>query len=127
MPGEGEDAFQRVIRRKGDVPALPLVTGREAADGPCRPMRKEQPMANEKRMAEVQFTTTGRIPTVEMVVPHGTRLTELTEALRVVSEKLNPQISPRGCEACTSGINLIIREQLENVVRVNLDSGELIR
>ena len=76
---------------------------------------------NEARMAELQYSKEhGRI---EVILPYGTRLADfnLNDAiLRDALAKL-----PRGCPACTSGDNLIIRERLENVIRVDLDSGQI--
>ncbi|HYP23691.1 MAG TPA: hypothetical protein VEV43_08965 [Actinomycetota bacterium] len=43
---------------------------------------------------------------------------------RLIADLINRL--PRGCQACLSGESLIIRERLENVLRVDLDSMEIV-
>ena len=62
---------------------------------------------------------------VELVVPHGTPLIELLKAQEKISRDILPHISPRGCGPCLSGIPLVIREELDQVARVDLARGEL--
>lgn len=82
-------------------------------------------MAELNRLAEIQYST-GKEPVVQVVVPHGTRLTDLASLLEIVSKEINPLISPRGCEVCTSGNHLFIKERLEKVIQVDLDSGQIL-
>jgi hypothetical protein len=78
----------------------------------------------ESRLAELQYSADqGRI---EFVVPYGTKTEELGRLLGsdVLREALGRL--PRGCPACTSGDHFLIRERLENVIRVDLDSGQIV-
>jgi hypothetical protein len=62
---------------------------------------------------------------LELAVPFGTPAAEFAK----VSERLFGEILqrlPRGCQACLSGEDLFIRERLEHVVRVDLDSMEIL-
>jgi hypothetical protein len=79
-----------------------------------------------KATAEIQFTKSGPVPVVQLTVPFGTKLTDITSVLQTISARINPGISPRGCNTCTSGNHLIIQEQFENVVRVNLETGQVV-
>ena len=79
-----------------------------------------------KRIAELHYSKERPIPVAELVVPHGTRLLDLLKVQDLISREVLPQISPRGCQACLSGCDLIIRERLENVIRVDLDAGQII-
>jgi len=83
-------------------------------------------MAENKEVAEIHYTTETRIPTIELIVPHGTRLADVVRSLETVSSEIISRISPRGCQTCTSGTHLVIRERFENVVRVNLADGRII-
>jgi len=79
------------------------------------------------RVAQIQYTTSGMAPLVELTIPHGTRMKDLFKVQELISRDIISKISPRGCEACTSGVHLVIREELENVIRVDLDSAQIIR
>jgi hypothetical protein len=83
-------------------------------------------MNEPKLLAEVQYTTEGPRPIVELIVPHGTRLLDVLKAQETISRELLPKLTPRGCQACISGSSLIIRERLENVVQINLEDGKFI-
>ena len=67
----------------------------------------------------------GKGGALEFVVPHGTKLADLLRAQEVLSKEVLPHISPRGCGPCLSGIPLIFREELEEVARVDLKSGQI--
>lgn len=78
----------------------------------------------EARVAELQYSKDyGRL---ELVVPHGTKVLELGKIVDLIAKNVLERL-PRGCPACTSGDHLLIREQLEHVVRVDLDLGEILR
>ncbi len=79
-----------------------------------------------QRLAEIQYSQEGSRPVVELVVPHGTPLLTLLKVQETISRELLPKISPRGCQTCVSGSDLRIRERLENVVQVDLDSGKML-
>lgn len=62
---------------------------------------------------------------LELVVPPGTHLLDLLKAQEHLEREVLPHISPRGCGPCLSGIPLIIREDLEQVARVDLATGKI--
>ena len=84
-------------------------------------------MGDFAQAGEIHYSTRGRVPTVELLVPQGTSLADLAGTLKLISTEINPKISPIGCQACTSGTHLIIREMFENVVRVDLKTGQIIK
>jgi hypothetical protein len=67
----------------------------------------------------------GKGGVLELVVPHGTKLIDLLKAQERLSHDVLPHISPRGCGPCLSGIPFIIREELEQVARVDLKAGQI--
>jgi hypothetical protein len=79
-----------------------------------------------KQAAEIRYSTDGPTPVIELRVPKGTRLTDLTKVQQLVSKSIIAKIAPRGCTACISGTHFIIREEFENVVRVDLAAGRLV-
>jgi len=85
-------------------------------------------MSGSKRVAEVQYSTSiGSRPIVEMSVPQGTHMSEIAKSIDTLSKELFPKIGPRGCAPCISGIDFNIRERLNEVVRIDLETGGLIR
>lgn len=62
---------------------------------------------------------------IELLVPHGTKLAELS---KIRDQLFGDWVSrlPRGCQACTSGESLIIRERLEHVLLVDLESMRIL-
>jgi hypothetical protein len=79
-----------------------------------------------KAIAEIHYSKDGPVPHIELLVPKGTHLGNLGKVTDMISKEIISKISPRGCTACTSGTHLIIREQLENVVRVDLNTGRAV-
>jgi len=75
------------------------------------------------RFAEVGYSDKyGRL---ELSVPYGTKAAEFAK----VSDRLFTDVVsrlPRGCQACLSGEDFFIRERLEHVLRVDLESMEVI-
>ena len=57
---------------------------------------------------------------IQVTVPHGTKLADLARVIDFMAKDIFSKL-PRGCTSCTSGDHLIIREQLENVIKVDLD------
>jgi hypothetical protein len=68
----------------------------------------------------------GKGGALELVVPHGTKLIDLLKAQEQISRDILPHISPGGCGPCLSGIPFVIREELSQVARVELASGEIV-
>ena len=67
----------------------------------------------------------GKGGVLELVVPKGTKLVSLLKAQEVLSREVLPHISPSGCGPCLSGIPFLIREDLEQVARVDLATGRI--
>ncbi|TWF44487.1 hypothetical protein FHW36_101407 [Chitinophaga polysaccharea] len=66
------------------------------------------------RTAEVHYGANGH---VDLTVPKGTKLEDVTKLQALVLR----QINPRGCQACLSGVHFNIREKLEEVINVDLE------
>ncbi|HWC98367.1 MAG TPA: hypothetical protein VG456_16525 [Candidatus Sulfopaludibacter sp.] len=79
-----------------------------------------QASAKAKPQAKLELGVRNGVPTVEVVVPYGTTLSQVAEMHSVISQKAIAQLSPRGCAQCTSGVHVTIREELENVILVDL-------
>jgi len=76
------------------------------------------------RFAEIGYSKEyGRF---EVTVPHGTKAGDLAKVLDTLLAKEIVGRFPRGCSACTSGDHLLIRERLENVIRVDLDKRKVV-
>jgi hypothetical protein len=60
---------------------------------------------------------------IELVVPFGTKTNELSAIMSAVFRPgvLGPL--GRGCQTCTSGDHLVVREELEEIIEVNLDKA----
>jgi len=72
-----------------------------------------------KHIAKIGYSKERR--EIQLTVPNGTKTEELSAILANV---LRPGIIghlPRGCQTCTSGDNFTIREELAELVEVNLD------
>lgn len=83
-------------------------------------------MKASKSNAAVQYSLAGPRPLVQLVVPHGTRMRDLLKVQETISKELLPKLSPRGCLPCISGSEFLIREELENIINVDLASGKFI-
>lgn len=76
-----------------------------------------------QRLAELGYSEEyGR---VELVLPHGVKSAELAKLGERLFGDLITNL-PRGCQACLSGQSFNIRERLEHVLQVDLDSMEII-
>jgi len=73
-----------------------------------------------KLQAKIEIGQQNGVPTVQVVVPHGTTFAQVAALHDVISKKAIAQISPRGCMQCTSGVHINIREELESVILVEL-------
>ena len=60
---------------------------------------------------------------IELVVPFGTKTEQLSAIMATVFRPgvLGPL--GRGCQTCTSGDHLLVREELEKVIEVNLEGA----
>jgi hypothetical protein len=70
------------------------------------------------REAEIGYSREAR--EIQITLPHGTKLADLARVIDFMAKDVFAKL-PRGCTNCTSGDHLIIREQLENVIKVDLD------
>ena len=70
----------------------------------------------------------GTRPIVELQVPAGTTLDVSRKLESMVYEKIAPEILGLGaCPNCRSGLDLFIKERFENVMRIDLESFEIMR
>lgn len=77
--------------------------------------------SNADRVAEIQVLKQDKNQAIKVVVPKGTPLTETVKLHDVISEITK---GLNGCPACNSGVPIFIdeREEIQNIVRVDLDS-----
>lgn len=67
-------------------------------------------------------------PIVEVQVPSGTSLETSRKLESMVYEKIAPEILRLGpCSNCRSGLDLFIKERFEDVMRVDLESFQVVR
>jgi hypothetical protein len=78
---------------------------------------------NNKRVAEVGYSKGSR--SLEIALPAGTRLTDLSKVIDYLARDVFSKL-PRGCTACTSGDHLVIRERLDDIIRVDLDQKVIV-
>jgi hypothetical protein len=70
----------------------------------------------------------GTRPIVELQVPAGTTLEVSRKLESFIYEKVAPDILRLGpCSGCRSGLDLFVKERFEDVIRVDLESFEVIR
>jgi hypothetical protein len=79
------------------------------------------------RSVEIRMSKEGPRPSVEVTVPFGTTLAETFKLHDLLSKEIISKLSPRGCLACNSGVDIWIHEAFEDVVRVDLDSMQIVR
>jgi hypothetical protein len=79
------------------------------------------------RNAEIRMTKQGARPMVELTVPFGTKLAETTKLHDFLTTDVISKLSPRGCETCTSGVDILIRERFEDVLFVDLDTMKFVQ
>jgi hypothetical protein len=77
-----------------------------------------------KKDAQIHCSPSGSRPVVELVVPQGTHIRDLLKVQEAISKELLPKIGPRGCAPCISGFDFRIREELEQVINVDLASAK---
>lgn len=77
-------------------------------------------MAERAASASARLVQTDCRSTVEVQVPVGMRFEELLlERPKLLVEVID-RFRPRGCEACLSGRDLVIRERFDDIVNVEL-------
>jgi hypothetical protein len=77
----------------------------------------------DRRTAELQYSP--EYSRLELVIPQGTKTAQLAKLREILFTDLIARL-PRGCPACLSGDSLIIRERLEHVLKVDLESMSVI-
>lgn len=80
-------------------------------------------MDTKERIAEIQLVTSGIQPILKVVVPRGTTLIDTNRLQPTISDLLGKL---KGCLPCNSGVPIWIqeREEIEDLVKINLDSLE---
>lgn len=64
--------------------------------------------------------------TIELVVPHGTKTAHLSKIIDALNSKGIISRLPRGCNTCTSGDHFNVRERLQEVIRVDLETYRVV-
>jgi hypothetical protein len=80
----------------------------------------------EARMREAQISYSRETREITVAVPSGTKLADLARLIDFMAKDVFSKL-PRACTNCTSGDHLIIREQLENVIKIDLDQRAQIK
>jgi hypothetical protein len=78
---------------------------------------------NGQHVAEIGYSK--ELREIQLVLPRGTKVADLTKILDFLNRDVFSKLE-RGCTNCTSGDHLVIREQLEDVIRVDLDQRALV-
>jgi hypothetical protein len=75
----------------------------------------------------VQVGYSKETSTIELTVPRGTKTADMHKIMATVfTPSIIGHLPGRGCQTCTSGDHLLVREALENVIRVDLDKKAVI-
>jgi hypothetical protein len=70
----------------------------------------------------------GAQPRVEVLVPKGTTLEVSRKLESLIYEKIGPEIlNIAACSNCRSGLDILVRERFDDVIRVDLDSFKVTR
>ena len=80
-------------------------------------------MGKSKQFAEFQYSSEYR--KIELVIPYGTKVQDFAKISAKIFGDLVGRL-PRGCENCFSGEDFNIRERLEHVLFVDLESMEIV-
>jgi hypothetical protein len=80
-------------------------------------------MERMQHLAELGYSE--KYEKIEVLVPHGTKSVELAKFSDRLFGDLIGRL-PRGCQACLSGESLFIRERLEHVLQIDLESMEVV-
>jgi hypothetical protein len=77
-----------------------------------------------KNVAEIGYNKQNN--QFELVVPHGTKTADLQRIVESLQSKGFVGRLPRGCNTCLSGAQWNIRERLQEVIRVDLNTFQAI-
>ncbi len=80
-------------------------------------------MEARQRLAELGYSE--KYGKLELVLPYGTKSADFAK----ISDRLFSDLVgrlPRGCQACLSGESLFVRERLEHVLQIDLESMEIV-
>lgn len=83
--------------------------------------------SNTSKTAEIRYSTDGPRPRIDVAVPFGTSLAQTVKLHEILSRDLISKLSPRGCEACNSGVDIFIHERFDDVIQVDLESLQVVR
>ena len=76
-------------------------------------------MATE-RAVELSYSKESK--TIELMVPHGTKMADMSKIIGgLVTGGIIGRL-PRGCNTCTSGDHFNVRERAEQVISVDLET-----
>ncbi len=82
-------------------------------------------MALAKGKGELRYSTRGKRTVVELTVGKGTKLADCLKLQEVISREVLPKVGPVGCAPCLSGVDFLIREELERVLPVNVKEATI--
>lgn len=68
----------------------------------------------------------GQRPKVEIQVPQGTSLEISRKLESLVYEKLITRLGLGACPNCRSGLDVLVKERFDDVIRVDLDSFRIV-
>jgi hypothetical protein len=77
-------------------------------------------------MREVEIGYDRESREIQVLLPNGVKLAELAKVIDFMARDVFAKL-PRGCTNCTSGDHLVIRERLENVIKVDLDQRVIMK
>jgi len=73
-----------------------------------------------KHSAKIGYSNERR--EIQLTVPNGTKTEKLGAILSTVLKQNILSRLPRGCQTCTSGDHFVIREELAELIEVNLEA-----
>jgi hypothetical protein len=82
-------------------------------------------MALGKGKGELRYGTRGKRTVVELTVARGTKMKDILRIQEVISREVLPKIGPVGCAPCLSGIDFLLREELEKVLPVDIKEAKI--
>lgn len=96
---------------------------RSAAAAPPQFTAANTPSARVAEIHLSKFGPNGR-PTAEVFVAEGTPLKAITNVQQAIYRDLLTRVGLKACEGCRSGLDILIRERFQDVLRVNVESGQ---